>query len=365
MLDEDAHLIDLIYAAMLGEQPWENFLARLAETTPGGWSMLFSFDGRRPNQVISLLQGRSTDTSDQLERHYGTLNPFAPYCMVKPLGVGIPGERMVSRDRLEGTEFFNDFMVKQDTQATCGIAVDRSTDRTILISTMTRTNDEAEQRRLSAQYTRLAPHLRRAANFYRRTAPGRMVTELGGSMFDAVDIGVLLVTHDLRLVSMSAAAERLAKHHRLFDAAGRVKLPGEAAQAALKAMGNRRYHDAQTLQFSAAGLRLTLVKISRGGVIGLFDDCGVAVLVQPKAGLSSLMDLEDASKAYALTGAELRALDGLVKGLTVSEIARSAGRSVETVRTQVKSVYAKMGCSGRVEVLRRLTGLGDHEDTRM
>lgn len=355
MHEEDAELIDLIYAATLGERPWREFVERLAQTSPGGCAMLFSFDGRRGEQNVNILEGRPKEIKEGLEGHYGALNPYAPHCMVKPLGVGVVGDRMVARERLVRNEFYNDLMLKADVTATLGIAVDRSPECTILISTATRLNDEEEQNRLAAQQTHLGPHLRRAAAFYRRTAPSRMASELGASLFDAIDVGVLLVRPDLRLTSMSDAAKRIAGERLSFDVAGRLRLPGEDAQAALKAMCGRRYEGPQSLRFAEADLMLTLVRISRGGVIDLFDDCGVVVIVQAWGG-GRRPDPEALRRRYGLTPAEARVLDGVMRGRTIDELARSAGRSRETIRSQLKSVYAKTGAGGRIDLLRRLAG---------
>jgi DNA-binding CsgD family transcriptional regulator len=234
--------------------------------------------------------------------------------------------------------------------------VDRTEDFIILISTATPLNDEAEQIALSEQYTRLAPHLKRAAAFYRRNAPGRMASELGASLYDDAEVGTMLVTPGLKVVSISRAADRILAPHLAFDVSGAVRLPDEEAQAALRAMSSRRYDGPQSLSFAVGDLQLTLVKISRGGVIGLFDDCGVAVLVRSATGAP--MSPERAREVYGLTAAETRVLPGILEGRTAEEIAQSLGRSRETVRSQMKSVYAKTNTGGKVDLIRLMNGAG-------
>ena len=265
---------------------------------------------------------------------------------------------MVSRQRLIRTEFFNDFMIPNDTTSTVGIAVDRSDDFTILISTATRLNDEAEQRRLADQYSRLAPHLQRAAAFYRRNAPSRMASELGNSLYDAVDVGTMLVTPSLRVASMSGAAERLLAPHLSFDHAGRVRLPGEAPQAALRAMCAPRYEGPHSASFTVEALHLTLVRISRGGVIGLFDDCGVAVLAQADPSGERGMSPDAIRVTFGLTPAEMRVLQAVIAGQTTDKIAQYFARSPETIRSQIKSIYQKTGSSGRMALMRLVGGTG-------
>lgn len=349
---EDTELVDLIYAAVLGEKAWEEFVDRLARTSPDGCALMFSYDLRRSDPAVSILQGREHETRDMLESHYGALNPYAPYCMVKPLGIGVVGDQMLSRERLIRTEFYNDYMLKNNLTSTVGIAIDRSEEFTILISTATRLNDDDEQRRLAGQYSRLAPHLLRAAAFYRRNSPSHMATELGASLYDAADIGTILVTPSRRIVSMSGSADRLLSPYLSFDQTGRVILPGEASQDALRSMCSNRYDGPQTATFTVKGLHLTLVKISRGGVVGLFDDCGVAIIARKFLANDQKPILELVRQTYDLTPSEFRVLQSVVIGKSTDEIAQHFSRSRETIRSQIKSIYMKTGCAGRVHLMR-------------
>jgi DNA-binding CsgD family transcriptional regulator len=64
------------------------------------------------------------------------------------------------------------------------------------------------------------------------------------------------------------------------------------------------------------------------------------------------MNGEYFSKAYGLTAAETRALTGILAGKSVDEIADAAALSRETIRSQMKSLYAKTGTKGQLELLR-------------
>lgn len=352
----DSELIDLIYAAMIGERPWEAFLDRLSATSPGAMTLMFALRADQVSSPVSLLRGRGDDVRADWDSHFAGINPYVPGCMRKPLGRGVEGDRLVPRERLIGTEFYNDFMRGNELAATVGIAVDRSPGATILISTATRLHDEAEQRRLAEQYSRLAPHLRRAADFYKRHSHLAAVTELGGSLFEAIDVGVVLVSLEGRLRSISASAERLLEGHLRFDRMGRVGFAMEDVQAALKAMCAPRYDGPSTVDIESATLWISLVRITRGGVVGWFDAGGVAVLARPGAA-DARRAREVLRRTYRLTPAESRALDGIIAGKAPIEIAAGAGRSVETIRSQTKALFAKTGVNSRAGLMRLLAGL--------
>jgi DNA-binding CsgD family transcriptional regulator len=63
---------------------------------------------------------------------------------------------------------------------------------------------------------------------------------------------------------------------------------------------------------------------------------------------------------HQITAAEKRALFQLVAGAGPREAAEADGLSVETKRAQIKSLCAKLGCSGQTDLVRRSIGLLVH-----
>jgi pimeloyl-ACP methyl ester carboxylesterase/DNA-binding CsgD family transcriptional regulator len=64
-------------------------------------------------------------------------------------------------------------------------------------------------------------------------------------------------------------------------------------------------------------------------------------------------------EAFSLTSAEAAIVHGLTLGLQLKDIAESRGRSVETVRTQVRSILAKTETHSQSELVRVMLGLMD------
>jgi DNA-binding CsgD family transcriptional regulator len=60
---------------------------------------------------------------------------------------------------------------------------------------------------------------------------------------------------------------------------------------------------------------------------------------------------------FDLTPAEAALAQRIGLGQSVEEIAQSHGRSVHTLRSQLKSVLAKMGCSRQAELAYIITSL--------
>lgn len=81
---------------------------------------------------------------------------------------------------------------------------------------------------------------------------------------------------------------------------------------------------------------------------------------------SSWSDMVEAClrDSFDLTASEMQVLAGLCEGQTIAQIAQARGRSVSTLRTQVKSVLRKTGVSSQSQAIRLAYSLAAHVDTR-
>lgn len=60
------------------------------------------------------------------------------------------------------------------------------------------------------------------------------------------------------------------------------------------------------------------------------------------------------TEVFGLTQSETRVLNALAQGKTAEDAACAAGVKIETVRTQIKNIYAKVGVNSREALLHRL-----------
>jgi DNA-binding CsgD family transcriptional regulator len=89
----------------------------------------------------------------------------------------------------------------------------------------------------------------------------------------------------------------------------------------------------------------------------IFEGPGVCLIIEAEIEAGRFIDIDRFSQSYGLTKSETRALTGLVAGKTVDAIAREYGRSRETIRTQLKSLYSKTGARGQADLLRLVSGM--------
>ncbi|WP_230558923.1 helix-turn-helix transcriptional regulator [Variovorax paradoxus] len=186
----------------------------------------------------------------------------------------------------------------------------------------------------------------------------RAQLRLGGaeSAFAAFGEAVLLVTPAGTVLRASAGAQEF------FGTSRSPRLRGQ-----------RLWHpDAQTQQALAAGLRLAAQSHQRvclpipGGSashehlelaraapqLSLGDE--VLVLARIRLGRSqALPSIDSLCSAFGITPAEARVLAALIAGQSPKQHAGAQGVSVHTVRSQVGSLMAKMGCTRQVDLVRK------------
>ena len=90
----DDRLIDLIYAAMLGEATWTEFLQELSKSLPDGRSTLFYHDVRKSHGSWELSFGLD-DRTIRASRHYANVNPWMPKASVRRIGLGVVSDQML------------------------------------------------------------------------------------------------------------------------------------------------------------------------------------------------------------------------------------------------------------------------------
>lgn len=207
---------------------------------------------------------------------------------------------------------------------------------------------------MSSRSGRSAPAPADAPSARRNGAPPQPAARCVASVFDLLDLGVLMCDAEGRVLLVNQPARfelargtllqwRPPQHLQAADEAAHALLMQACEEAALQ------------------GLR-RLVPLRRGAdrlIVAVQPpawpdpDCPCAVLLLGRRASSPELAVELLGRPYDLTAAERRVLSGLLSGLQVSELARGHGVAVSTVRTQVASLRAKFGVH-RIDDLIRL-----------
>lgn len=90
---------------------------------------------------------------------------------------------------------------------------------------------------------------------------------------------------------------------------------------------------------------------------GIFGQpCCLLLIELPRGDMRETLQL--VGQLYGLTGAELEVLTGLVNGMSAEQVAELKGRSIATVRSQVRCLLAKTGSERQADLVRLVARLG-------
>lgn len=358
MADLDAlaeSLIETIHAALLGETGWQSFIDRLNTIAPGALSTLFFHDAAGRSGAVAYLagsEGRETALS-AYEDYYSRLNPWMRMVAATPLGRGVIGEQIVERQAFNSSEYYNDYIRPNGLETGIGLTMFKDERCYFVLSTLTDDTDIDRNLARAGLLTRIAPALDRAFRYYRSGAFRSAALDLGESLADAANLGLLLVDDAMRVVKATPPAERALASGEIVGLGplGHVRFSDPATQAALQSMLERRPQTSGDAVHVDPRLGVKLVRV--GGTHGaeFFAGPMVAVLFDHQAETIAARTALLA-RLHGLTPAETRVFAAVVAGGGIARIAQEAGVARETIRTQLKSVYAKTGTHSQADIVR-------------
>lgn len=333
---------------------------------------------RRANGVQSSIAFLSNHRTGALERlidvsknfdpraqrdyaaHYHSLNPWYKAATLHRPPYVARGQEMISERDLSRSEFGSDWCARTGIFHMIG-GVQPVGDDIVIACGIHRPNEaepfDAEEKR---RYATALRHLGRAFRIAMRMGMATGRETISFELIERLEIGVMLLSGDGRLLHANAIAERLFRANRWFSCSGgRVRpiYPDDIVrfQAETKAAVGRvaASPDAAGASFPVRdpvdGMLLIQVLPFRPPQ-DLFGQAAALVLFQdPDLGETIVADrLRD---AFGITPAEARLVAQLFVDHSLTAAAAALGISEATARTQLKSVFARTGFRRQSELL--------------
>jgi DNA-binding CsgD family transcriptional regulator len=355
-MQRDDALVDLIYAALLGEASWQDFLTQLTKTLPGGGSTLFFHDANRRKGAFSLSGGIESSALDAYASYFSSINPWMTRAAVRPVGRGVVAEQMLPRADFVRSEYYNDFARKNGFESAVGVTIIRDRGVSFMLSTSTSRADPDANMAEAERLTRLAPHLRRAFKYYSRGPHDQAVTDVAAAAFSVLDIGLVMIGDDGQVRTVTLAAARMMEEGvgLTVSVTGKLRALKASVDEVITAMTDRTREGPYVSDVVATGsrgpVRLTFIRVGKDKAADFFEGPTVLVLIDP--GRSPAWNAQAVGSAFDLTAAEHRIFAGIAAGQTLRQIAEKAGISYETARVQLRGVFTKTGVNRQADLVR-------------
>lgn len=348
-------LIGTIYDA--AEQPalWHDVIRRLVRKTGASNGIFYDHDNVTRQASILGAAGFDPHYLRQYEQYYAALDPWHRRGETRPVGEIAQTASMLSDAELRRTEFYQDHLRPQGLFYAMGGPVERSRSRMAVFGIQGSYEKGVFAPEAESLVRTLVPHLRRA---YRMQETLDTVRREGMEFEAALNLlpqPALVVDRDARLFFANAAgAQMLRDRDVLKVVSGRLcavhRTDAAAFAGALSPVPRASDGNASLALRRAGDMRPVIVRIMPLRRRNRAEWSGrIAVLVEIP---TAVLGLDALSEVFRLSPAETRLWAGLAAGRRLPDIADECGVTVNTLRVQLRMLFAKTGMHRQADLIR-------------
>ncbi len=368
-------LITLIYRAGADPAGWHDVLTGLNHVLGGASMVLYGHDTYLGCSLGALATGFSEQGLASYHDHFHKVNPFPPVFMNHTPGSIAAVYQILDRQNFLRGEFYNDFLRKEGGLGGGGGGpIINEAGKILVIAAHVSLREEETKTPLLIDVLKiLCPHMKHAFDMQRRLQGQKVTDSAYRAALDSVANSTIVLDRTGRVVFANRAARKSmsASGCLRLSPGGMVGFRDKAAQAAFgKALtdlsGRDRAWVPACFSVEIADNRKTVATLDRFSIAD--ENAGVfSCLAPPRPGapvaLLTICDapLEEATLArrlghlYDLTRAEQVLATGILRGEALETIARKRQVSVNTLRNQLRSVFAKTGCQRQSQLVSKLS----------
>lgn len=355
--DELLTLIDKIYEAGLSECPHDRISKLINKPFKGEVTNIIEQSAATLEGYVLGSSGQDPFYVEQFQKHFAAMNPWVKgFSLNTGVGEILIGEKSIAQRDLERTEFYNDYMKKQNFHHWAGMIVSYKglSGRIFSISRSKKTGQLTDKEK--AVFGRLSKHIVRSLQVSERMAEADLKSRSLFSAVNRLSDGVLLLGGDLEVIEANDAARRIiaasdgltVKRKRLVIANSNVNARLTKLLSALRSpqldtaateIGNLicvpRPSEKTPFVLTASPLSLAAEQLDSGAA----SVPAVIVFIKDP----SLVKIPTAllEEAWQLTKSEVKVAGRLLDGMELSQIAKEMFISMNTVRTHLKHILDK------------------------
>ncbi|CAG9297460.1 bifunctional helix-turn-helix transcriptional regulator/alpha/beta hydrolase [Celerinatantimonas diazotrophica] len=217
------------------------------------------------------------------------------------------------------------------------------------------------------KFKRVFRHLSLAIKITKKLYAAEENHQLLHSLLNRIPVGLILVSEDGTIQSCNSLGnEMLIKSHYLGNSNNKLTLKdphqNQEMMALIKELSKTRAFDIQSRGMliktheSQLCPMLVITPLNMHALSIYEKQAKVAVFLS-SSNYENSLELSALADIYQLTPKELRIVEHIVRGISPPNIAKTLHVSYNTVRTQLKSIYQKVGVNKQSELVNRiLTG---------
>jgi DNA-binding CsgD family transcriptional regulator/PAS domain-containing protein len=375
-------MVDAIYEAALRPERWPAVVERITAALDGRAALLFTpLDPVGPRAFVASAR-LSPETLHQYAERFHAIDIWTQAGVAQnrfTTGTVVSDEELLPRAELLSSAYFQEFLQPAGISRLCTAAIFATEDPELpatVLSIYGGLQAPAFDPIAKETLRLLVPHLSRALGVMYRLhkAEHRVVASLAA--IDRIERGIVLLGGDGRVLHVNPRANEILAASRDLEVvdigvARRLAARDPERDLALQRwLADALSSTTMCTDHFLAGLslprgnRLTPLYLSASRLAahnpyGAHGHVPIAIVFVSEAEAPSRIDREALREIYRLTPAELRLVEGLAAGATLSDMAEAQGLSVQTLRDRLKRVFAKMGVKRQAELVRLALAVGN------
>jgi DNA-binding CsgD family transcriptional regulator len=360
--DDILRIVGDIYRTVREPDLWEPILEEVASML--GFEMVtLSFSPADRHQMEVLYFAADEHTMREYQEHYGAVSPYAEPALALSDGRSIgPGIAVLPRRELLATEYFHDWMRPAGLHDTMSV-IEKTDERGLTALTGgTPTGQLVTDRQITVMRM-LMPHVFSALDLRRQFDRLEHRIEVSREGLVRADFGCIIVDDHGQVQWMNPLARdivELGEALEIEDGELRAAVPscrGRLRDAIRGAIGaDRDAPGAPTPIFrlaradGSAALEVLISPVEPRRTLEFGELRGAMVLLADPTHVSATF-ADRLVELYGLTPAEAEVAQWLVSGSSPGEIAEIFDRSIHTIRTHLKRIFAKTNTSSQPELV--------------
>lgn len=359
-MDAEAEFLDLVYEAAIAPELWGAVCEQYADLMQGGATTLLV-----QNQLTGEGHGLSVrmDPAELAQVfRFATRNPLLRIAEVPVRPRVLTDEEKLPKSELIRTEFYNEFLRPNEIHSLLMARLFVEGNITVVLNIARSRKRDAFGRAEIEIANRLQPHLVRACHLSRQLSGMRRVDRGLKEYADRCADGMFLVDRAASIAYTNRAGETLLAGGRgLVQRNGVLRAASERGTRTLHALisraaagnGDRSSGTAALERPMGRALSVTVIPVPPQHVQTFCRKSTVLVSVRDPDHVPPASD-ERLRLLFNFSRAEARLAVQLLEGRSLKEGADELGVSINTVRSQLASIFAKTDTRRQAELLRLL-----------
>ena len=358
---DSAEILAGLYGGTLDDEVWANTMTQLADLVGASGAQLVSVNPTTGRVLRDENHRLDPSVGDEYRRHWSSRDILIEPFFATPIGMPHADHQLVSRETWESSPIFNEFALPSDTPYILATLLHKASDKLVALSMKASTRHgpfrASEARRLRA----VIPHLQRALAIKDRLQLAQIRGDTLGHTLDGLSVGILILDARGRIVEASDAARKVMMKDAgvRSDPDGRIRLLGSAhaklyrwIEAGIPPRSNAEGL-LQVPRENASALSITVAPLPQTVDVWLTGSPRwLLLVVDPERQIRASTHLIE--KDLSLTPREAQIAALLVAGYDLRTVAARSNINVSTVRSHLKSIFAKTGLRSQVELVQRI-----------